>query len=129
MRMMLTDHEIDSGELKEIPAERSSVKRPVLRAAIPLSWLSCAACIRGRRVLHTALALWHLSTLTRNKTVKMQGRILEAFGVPRRDYNPALVRLETAGLIFVARKAGCTPRVTILKAASEEGSASHERSS
>jgi len=101
-------------ELIDLPGGDVQLKRQVLRAAIPLLWLSRAACLPGRRVLHVALALWHLSTLLRDRTLKMQRKILMAFGVPRRDYNPALIRLEGAGLVSVQRKCGQTPVVTIL---------------
>ena len=107
-------------DIEGLKLGRITHKQPhqYLRGPIPLVWLSRAACIPGR-VLHVALALWHISKLRRSRTVKMQSRILLVFGISREVYYKSLERLEETGLVSVEKRPGSTPTVTILDAINE----------
>ena len=102
--------EVETLRLVKIPANACS---QYLRGPIPLVWLSRAACLSGR-VLHAALALWHISMLKKSKIVKMQAKVMKAFGISRGVYIESLKKLEETDLISVERKPGSTPTVTIL---------------
>jgi hypothetical protein len=66
------------------------------------------------RALHTAVALWFLSGVTRSETVKLSGRPLTELGVDRHSKYRALRQLENAGLVRVTRMSGQNPTVTLL---------------
>lgn len=102
--------DIENLRLRQLPQKQV---HQYLKGPIPLSWLCQAACIPGRS-LHVAIALWHVSKLTRSKTVKMQGRILTAFGISRGVYQSSLDRLEELGLISIERNPGSRSSITIL---------------
>ncbi len=106
-------------EFRPVPVKIRRSRAPFLRGPIPLAWLGRAACLPGR-VLHVGLALWHLSTLRKSKTVKMQGKILALFGISRKVYAHGLKRLEGASLISVQRQQGASPTVTILRTSDSE---------
>jgi len=110
---ILTDADLaellcDDNMIRGIPRRYDHIWGP-----IPLHWIGCAACLPGR-ALHVALALWHISTLSKSRTLKMQQKVREQLGVSRKVYSRGLLTLEEAGLISVERKAGATPVVTLL---------------
>jgi len=84
-----------------------------LKGPIPWAWLMRAAELPGR-ALHTAVALWFLSGVTRSETVKLSGRPLAELGVDRHAKYRALAALEGAGLVRVTRSPGRNPVVTLL---------------
>jgi len=84
-----------------------------LKGPIPWPWLMRAAELPGR-ALHTAVALWFLSGVTRSETVKLSSRSLTELGVDRHAKYRALAALERAGLVRVTRLPGQNPLVTLL---------------
>lgn len=92
--------------------ELARPRKPFFKGGIPLHWLSRAACLPGRS-LHVALAVWHLCSLQKAGTIKMQQKIRAVFNLSREVYGRGLTRLEAAGLISVCRERGRTPSVTI----------------
>ncbi len=109
----VTDEDLDSLSCDEILLEGEPRRYDHIWGPIPLSWIGGAACLPGR-TLHTALALWHISTLSKSPVVKMQRKIRDRLGLTRKSYNRSLMALEKAGLISVERMCGCTPVVTLL---------------
>jgi hypothetical protein len=109
----LTELLCDENHLRANPRRYNHIWGP-----IPLPWIGRAACLPGR-ALHVALALWHISTLSKSLAVKMQRKIRIALGLTRKTYSRGLTVLEKAGLVSVVRKAGATPIVTLLNI--EEG--------
>ena len=109
----VTDEDLDALCCDEILFEGERRRYDHIWGPIPLHWIGSAACLPGR-VLHTALALWHISTLSKSPILKMQRKIRERLGVSRKAYSRGLTALEEAGLISVERMPGCTPVVTLL---------------
>jgi DNA-binding transcriptional ArsR family regulator len=91
---------------------------------IPLSWLTSACKLPGRKVLVTALAVWHVQGLRkRDNDLELTKEILDRFGVGRPAKKRALDTLEGAGLVEVARRPGLDSLVSIRRA---ELSSSHK---
>src|SRR5438034_488995 len=90
-----------------------------LEGPIPWAWLMRAAELPGR-ALHTAVALWFLSGVTRSETVKLSGRPLTELGVDRHAKYRALAALEGAGLVRVTRSPGQNPVVKLLPVGSND---------
>jgi hypothetical protein len=83
-----------------------------LRGPIPLAWLAAAGQIGGK-ALHVGVYLWHLAGLNDDMTVKLFTGKLRYIGVTRQAAYLALAGLEREGLIFVERRAGAHPLVTL----------------
>jgi len=77
--------------------------------------MKAAAMLPGKSV-QVGLALWYLAGLKKTKTVALGNRLLESFGVDRKAKSRCLKAMVSAGLISVARRAGCNPIVTLLDA-------------
>jgi len=86
---------------------------PFIKGPIPLAWMKAVAMLPGKS-LHVGLALWYLAGVKKTKTVTLGNRLLESFGVDRKTKSRCLKSMERAGLISVARRAGCNPIVTLL---------------
>ena len=95
----------------ELPRHGSGER--FLKGPIPLSWLAVAAGCSGR-ALHAALLIWYRAFLTRGQPVKIPAHDRNLFGLDRKSLNRAVSALECAGLVRVERKAGNSPRITIL---------------
>ena len=104
--------EISSDEVVRIEDLPNISSKQFIKGPIPLLWISKSARLNGR-VLHVSLALWHIHSLTKSNSVKMQGRIRKIFGISDDVYKRGLQILESAGLISVERKSGQTPIVTL----------------
>ncbi len=113
MNRPVTDEDLDALMCDDSLIQGTLRRYDHIWGPIPLCWIGRAACLPGR-ALHVALAFWHISRLSRSRTVKMQYKIRERLGVSRKVYSRGLVVLEKAGLISVKRKAGSTPVVTLL---------------
>ncbi len=79
----------------------------------PLEWTTRAARLPGK-CLQIGQALWYVSGLRKNKTVKLSHQRLQLFGVSRHAYARCLALMEGAGLVSVKRRRGKTALVTIL---------------
>jgi hypothetical protein len=108
---MLSVDDIESLRLN--PPEKIVKEYNHIWGPIPIAWIGRAACLPGR-VLHVALALWHISTLSRNRSIKMQRKIRMALGISQRVYSQGLSKLQEIGLVSVEKQEGCTPVVTLL---------------
>lgn len=84
-----------------------------VKGPIPLDWLAQAGRLPGKAA-QVGTILWFLSGLNDSKTVKLTNIFPKRFGVDRFAKNRALVELENAGLVAVARAAGRAPVVAIL---------------
>jgi hypothetical protein len=76
-------------------------------------WLARAARLPGKS-MHLAVALQLISTDQKTVRVELSNLACESFGLNRNAKYRALLCLESAGLIFVKRKRGRSPVVTIL---------------
>jgi len=85
-----------------------------LKGPIPMNWLAAAARLPGRS-LHVAIALWFTAGMKRSPTVSISNVAGEVFGLDRSSKKRALDWLEKEGLIYVDRKSGRSPIVTILE--------------
>ena len=68
------------------------------------------------KALHVAMAIHHLSGLSKSRKFKLTYRVLDRFNVSRKASARALEHLEAAGLITVQRKRGAYPLVTLVGA-------------
>ncbi len=94
------------------PIRNLKIDRQFIKGPIPLDWI-CAASKAPGRVLHVALALCHISCLTKSPKVKMQRMWREVFGFSENAYRHALRVLESNELVNVERLPGQTPIVTL----------------
>ncbi len=101
-----------SNNTKVKPQSDLKLDRQFIKGPIPVNWI-CSASKAPGRVLQVALALWHLSCLTKSTKVKMQRKWREVFGFSEKAYSHALRILESKGLVNVERLSGQTPVVTI----------------
>ncbi len=74
-----------------------------------------AACLSWR-ALRVGLALWHLTGLQKDKSVKPTRKVWDRFGLGTDAARLGLLALERAGLVAVDRRhAGRCPLVTLLE--------------
>ena len=91
-----------------------AVRAPFLRGPIPMPWLAAAAN-EGGACLAVGIALWFLAGLTsRRNDLRLSSERLRELGVSRYAKTRALQRLESAGLIYVVRRRGRSPCVTLI---------------
>ena len=90
------------------PRDRGFTNEPV-----PLTWLERAAGLPGRSI-HVAVALWYEAARSRSRCVALSNKLCLRFHIERNAKYRALRSLELAGLAFVERRRGRSPRVTIL---------------
>jgi hypothetical protein len=95
---------------------------PFVRGPIPLDWLVVAARLGGK-ALHVGLYCWYLAGLNDSVEVKLSTGKLQTFGVSRQAVHRALAALERQRLLFVDRRPGCCPVITLLVSRGEIGSA------
>ena len=84
-----------------------------LRGPIPWHWLGAAGRLPGK-TLHVGIALWHLAGFKCSRNVRWEPATAATLGVGRHAAYRGLAALERAGLVFVDRRNGCCPVVTIL---------------
>ena len=104
---------VQSPHLESSPSPERKRPRRFLKGPVPLAWLQIASKASGK-ALHVGVALWYLSGLNRSKTVRLTRSVLQPFGVLRDSARRGLTQLENAGLVSAERRAGRSPRVTIL---------------
>jgi len=91
-----------------------------LKGPVPLNWLCAAASLPGK-TLAIGIAIWFKAGASKNRTVRLTGKLLSRFGVRRKAGYRGLRKLESAKLVSVNRHAGRCPMVTILEAKQEGG--------
>jgi hypothetical protein len=79
---------------------------------VPWPWIVAAAGL-SRTALIVGLCLWRLAGALKSRTVTLGNADLKPFGVDRAAKSRALVMLEDAGLIEVARAPSRFPSVTL----------------
>ena len=84
-----------------------------LRGPVPLSWLAAAGQLGGK-TLHVGVYAWYLAGLHDSMCVKVSTSKLQEFGVGRQSAYKALAALEHHHLLFVERRPGCCPVVTLV---------------
>jgi hypothetical protein len=84
-----------------------------IKGPISLPWLSAAAALRGK-TLNVALAIWWLAGMSKAKEIHVTTAALNHFAVSNDAYLDGLNRLERAGLITLARRAGSRARVSVV---------------
>ena len=84
-----------------------------VRGPISLGWLAAAGRLGGK-ALHVGIYVWYLAGLNDSMEVKLSTSRLKEFGVSRQAVHRALVALERQRLLFVERRLGCCPVVTLL---------------
>jgi hypothetical protein len=103
-------------QLKPSPAGSSLVEvgnaRPFLKGPIPMDWLSRAASLPGKTI-NLALAVRWLVDMNGGKPAKLTSKALALLNVSEDACSDGLRRLESAGLITVARQPGQRPTVGI----------------
>ncbi len=97
-----------------------STARPFVRGPIPLDWVTTAAAFPGK-ALHVAIAIWYLAGLKKTHEFPMSRRMLRLFGVGGDAARDSLRRLESAGLVAVQRRPGCSNVISILPVPFEFG--------
>ena len=86
---------------------------PFIKGPIPLPWIICANSLPGKSGA-VGLAIWFISGVRCNKTVKLTQDVERIAGCHRKAVYAAISNLEQAGLIHVERRHGARPTVTIL---------------
>ena len=88
--------------------------KPFFRGPVPLDWMQRAARLPGK-AFQVALAIWHLRTLAKLNSFKMEQKHVRAFGVRRDAYHRALRALEGAQLITATRSHGRNAVISIIQ--------------
>lgn len=91
-----------------------------MKGPIPIAWVTRAARLPGK-ALAIGIALRYLDGMTNGKPISMARKLLGEFGVGRSAAYRGLKALERAHLVYVQRRAGCAPKVTILAVTEMEG--------
>jgi hypothetical protein len=108
----LTNEYLVPGKTETTPSIKK-IDRRFLKGPIPWSWL-CEASKLSEKALHVAIGLWFIAGMTKNRTVKMQKRVLDGLGISRHAFYRARDKMEEAGLIAVVGKTGQTHSITLL---------------
>ena len=95
------------------PVEVAPKLHPFIRGPIDLGWMTRAAGISHATAV-VGLMLWHLRSLQRSRTVRLEPRWYGRFGVHRHTVRRSLVALEQAGLVHVEQQPGLPAEVTLL---------------
>jgi hypothetical protein len=98
--------------LEQIANDLSGSARLFLKGPVPWPWIVAAAGL-SRTALIVGLCLWRLAGALKSRTVTLGNADLKPFGVDRAAKSRALVMLEDAGLIEVARAPSRFPSVTL----------------
>ena len=93
-------------------------KRPIIRGPIDLSWATKASKLPGK-AFHAAIAVRYLSGVKGSKTVTVTRSDRRTFGLERYSLYRGLEHLADAKLVYVDRKSGRAPVVTILEVEDE----------
>lgn len=114
-RRFVATGEIAEGEvssLEQLANNLSASARLFLKGPVPWPWIVAAAGL-SRTALIVGLCLWRLAGALKSRTVTLGNADLKPFGVDRAAKSRALVMLEDAGLIEVARAPSRFPSVTL----------------
>lgn len=93
-------------------------KKPFVKGPIPLWWVTKASKLPGK-AFHVAIAVRYLSGVRGGKTVTVTRSDRRTFGLERYSLYRGLEHLANAKLVYVDRKSGRAPVVTILEVEDE----------
>lgn len=100
------------------PGATKGICRPTrdgtLRGPIPIAWLQKASRLPGKS-LHAGLALWIAAARMKTPIVHLSNVDGMRLGCSRNQKYRALDWLESAGLVSVQRRTGCSPIVTLIR--------------
>ena len=102
--------EVPTASLK---ASRQRRDQRFLKGPISIGLLGQLARLKGN-CLTLYIAAKHRADLTEFAVVTIPAHTREQFGLSRKSFASALIRLEQAGFIKVARAAGRSPRIELL---------------
>jgi hypothetical protein len=112
-----TTGETVEGEVSALEQLANNLSGPAglfLKGPVPWPWIVSAATLPGKALI-VGLCLWRLAGALKSRTVTLGNAELKPFGVDRAVKSRALVALERAGLITVARERSRFPSVTLPK--------------
>lgn len=120
----------DVATLEQLADTLSRCAGRYLKGPVPWPWIVAAAALPGKALI-IGLCLWRLAGATKNRTVVLGNVDLAPFSIDRAAKWRALVALEGAGLVTVARQPNRFPSVTLLAspAPSRAGAAQKEKQS
>ena len=114
-QLTLPGMQMPKNEISSKPTIPSiKMKGLFLKGPIPLAWLMSSACLPGK-TLEVGTALWFLSGLNKDLTVRLSNKLLREFGVDRYAKHRALRVMAESNLISVSQRPGRSPVVTILE--------------
>ena len=103
----------DGSDLKRVnPLKR--IHGRFLKGPVSMTWLTSASRLPGK-TLEVGIALWFLSGLNKDLTVRLSNKLLREFGVDRYAKYRALRIMAESNLISVFQQPGQSPVVTILE--------------
>jgi DNA-binding transcriptional ArsR family regulator len=111
--------------LEQLANHVSDSARLFLKGPVPWPWIVTAAALPGKALI-VGLCLWRLAGCLKSRTVTLGNADLKSFGVDRAAKSRALVALEGAGLVKIAREPRRFPTVTLLTSGGS-GRAPHPR--
>lgn len=112
----VTEIKVSDVDLVDIFKSSSLKPRPQLTRyirTIPLPWATKVMALPGKSAA-LAMIIWYLVGISKNKTVTISPTVVKRFGICRFAARRALVWLEEAHLIRVARNGRHSPRVTVI---------------
>lgn len=95
----------------ESHAARAPTKK-FIKGPIPLDWISRANALPGKAGA-VGLALWFLAGVRKSQTVKLTGEVEKIARCGRKAVYAGLAALEGNGLVFITKRSGARPVVTI----------------
>ena len=105
--------------------EPVAVTEPFLKGPIPIWWIEKAAHLPGK-ALAVGMAIWWLRGMAQDKPFKLTQKALDMLAVSPDAAYDGLRRLETAGLIKVARAPGQRPTSDVLLASAKRKQAANK---
>ena len=95
----------------DLPRPKTGAK--FIKGPLPLDWLrSASRC--GNRAEAVALLLWYAAGWQKSNPAKLTPTILAELHVHPKTARRVLLQFQSAGLVDVVMKRGCSPLVTIL---------------
>ena len=78
-------------------------------------WEKAAAAMTTGKAMHLCVGLWLLITIRQSASVQLSRRMMARINISRYAAGDALRRMETAGLVKIARLQGRSPLITLVE--------------
>src|SRR5262245_784509 len=101
-------------QLRHLPGEK------FLKGPVPWNWLVVAGRLKGS-ALQVGISLWHLSGLSRSRTVRFCLSRVEEMGVGAQRARRGLHALKRARLVSISYVSGAASEVTLLSVPKQGG--------